>query len=138
MITSFLSISGFHLAGRILARLEDQIEREKEFLYHQRLMDDLQNAFDSHYINPFSALPWLVLDTDPGENWFRLNSLKMTIIEDTNPLLWEWEIPGNEKIFINHGKMNFEPHQRPERIQIRFPDSTLPHLREGVAIEGIW
>ncbi len=138
MITSFVSLSGFHLAGRILAGLEDQIEKERDYLYYQQLTDAFQNAFDSRYINPFSEEPWLVLDTDPGEKWFRLNSLKITIINDANPRLWEWENPWNETIFINHGKMNYESHQRPKGIQIRFPDSILPHFREGIAIEGIW
>ncbi len=138
MITSFLSIAGFHLAGRILEEMMDQIESEKDFLHHQQLVSDLQAAFVGRYINPFSEEPWLILDTDPGKNWYRLISLKIAVIDDSNPRLWEWKIPQDEPIYINQVKSIYHSDQRPIQIQIRFPDSVLPHFREGVAIQGFW
>ena len=136
-ISSFLSVSGFHLLNKLLLTGQHHLKQGSECTHYQSLFDALQNSFDHRYTNPFAKDPWLILDVESGNEWYRLKQLEIIKIEKGEIVRWNWEGPSSAKVHINKASKAYYPGDLPSGLIIKFPESTLSFFRDGIAIAGI-
>ncbi len=137
VLSGIITAACGYMLQALLARHRANSASTAETRRYHLLVTSLQFAYEQRCQDPFSNEPWMRIETAEGDNWFPLKELELTVVENNNRVKWQWDAPGLVDVMTNIPTRAFSGHERPHSLRFKFPGSSLPVLREGIAIEGI-
>lgn len=136
-LSGVLTATGMHLLHGLMRRQQMNTYNQAQAVSYRAMIDSLQGAYDRCCRNPFSREPWLWLETGEGNGWYPLQRLELLVIENNEVARWQWEAPERALILVNYPTGHFASDAVSPSLRIKFPESSIPVFREGIAIEGI-